>query len=571
MRSPSARPASLRGSAVLGSVNWAFVICLFLLLGFVFMWFTATDERDKVKSDNTKLAEESARRLREGLAVAQELDRTAKLLGFNTKSVTFNGESFSAVDRDMALAHLSTTGEVELTSDDGTNTKTKVPGMLNVLRNHLKVTIPVAVRSGDGTPKENVKEVDFSWASQGFRAKLKQASEELRAIPAQPSEPADKDDAEAMAKYRADLDKYTRAVEAYNASMEAAMGGDFKADWKRFKETISGTPFDPDASKAVELNFGPKIVGNEVSSFQQLMLLFPAPYNAILSEFKANKEADEQARVRLQGESKAKEDEIAAQKTRYAELQKAMEDKVQQDKTEIERLTGVNSGLDAEKTKAVADLNKMSEERKREVSKLTAEKRALQQRVESDKEQADLEIQRDEVDGRLLAMDMRMETGTIDLGSAARAYPGLKFVVSYVDRGGARQSVGEVQVIKVTGPNSSQVRLVSAAQPLVSGNLISNPLFNASRDIHIYCLDWAPDVIEKARLAEMHVIVDERPSADTDWFVVPDAWKAGGAAPAEGAEPAAAGSNPLDKAKQEALTFGAKVITHRMLEAFLKL
>ena len=35
-----------RATAERGSVNWAFVITLFLLLGVIFMWWTAADERD---------------------------------------------------------------------------------------------------------------------------------------------------------------------------------------------------------------------------------------------------------------------------------------------------------------------------------------------------------------------------------------------------------------------------------------------------------------------------------------------------------------------------------------------
>ena len=79
------------------------------------------------------------------------------------------------------------------------------------------------------------------------------------------------------------------------------------------------------------------------------------------------------------------------------------------------------------------------------------------------------------------------------------------------------------------------------------------------------------DLIEAARLKEMRVVVDAAPTGGTDYFVVPDSWQGGAPKPVEGADPAAAGANPLDKAKQDALTFGATVITKRMLESFLKL
>ena len=45
---------SFRRRSDLGNVNWAFVITLVLLLGFVFLWFQAADERDKAKEETQK-------------------------------------------------------------------------------------------------------------------------------------------------------------------------------------------------------------------------------------------------------------------------------------------------------------------------------------------------------------------------------------------------------------------------------------------------------------------------------------------------------------------------------------
>ena len=72
------------------------------------------------------------------------------------------------------------------------------PGTLNLLLNSLKVTILAAARSGDGTAvaKEWTKEVDFSWASQKFKGKLKEANDLGKAIPPKPEAPADPDDQE---------------------------------------------------------------------------------------------------------------------------------------------------------------------------------------------------------------------------------------------------------------------------------------------------------------------------------------------------------------------------------------
>lgn len=570
---PSLASARTPRDSERGSVNWAFVITLFLLLGMVFMWWTAADERDQNAKKRDDFKKEYDKLSAESQLVADDADKTAKFIGFlSSKPLPYKGGTVATVDRALVEGHLTRNGEVEIPTPDPSddpNAKVKVPGMLNMLMNSLKVKILAAARSGDAK-EPTTKEVDFTWLSQKFRDKLKQVNDLFKAIPGKPEAPADSDDTVAATKYQAELASYNTAVEAYQAANNQLNGEEFKAEVKQYRQVIAGMPFDPDGSKALELNFAPKLIGDDVKTLEDLFPLFGPPYQNLLAEFKANKETDMGVIAKLNGEKGGLGTTLEEEKKRFTDLQTTAQAELQRAKEENGKLEQQRAAMEQEKTQAANSLKVMTDEFKKSTAKSKAETAALQARVASDKEHAELQIRRDEVDGTLLSVSGVTGTGTISLGSMAKLSPGIKFAVSFVDRGGDRQTVGQVQVIKVTGPYSSEVRVLDSTQPLVSGLLISNPLFNANRAIHVYPLGWTPDLIQGRRLADMNVIVDKVPTADTDYFVVPDDWKGGVTAPtAEGG--AAPAASQLEKARLEAGTFGATVITFRMLDSFLRL
>src|SRR5207248_2940542 len=135
---------------------------------------------------------------------------------------------------------------------------------------------------------------------------------------------------------------------------------------------------------------------------------------------------------------------------------------------------------------------------------------------------------------------------------------------------------------KVLDSHYSQVRILSQVggeKPMAAGDLISNPFFNKNRPIHVYIGNGEfrkyPRTVAAARLAKMGVIVEDKIWEKTDYVLIPDslAVKPGGEAPAAGAEPAAAGAakpeSELDRLSRLAHTFGATLITERMIESFL--
>jgi hypothetical protein len=559
-----------RRSRALGSVNWAFVITLFLLIGFIFMWYQATDERDRAKEEKERTEKAYKDSSVQVEAAITALEEISSVTGFRNKNITLGGRAVVVTDPAQARLHLDKAGEVEVVQPDGS--KTKVPGFMNALWNHTKVTIDQASRSGTNTATAE-RTIDLSMATPAFRDAVKKLAALRDAIPPKPAPPIDSGDRAAEAKYSADLAAYEAAVNTLKEAMTAFhQSGTFQNERSAFKNVIGiTTRLDPDTWKAIELSFAPKL-DVPVTSLEQVLPLWSQVWESILAEFRANKGADRQTIDKLQADLAAERKVVAEQNKRYAELQTVSKSEL--DAKTAELTTANKRAADNEQaaSRANNDLQVQITERKQEVAALQAALAAHKARLASDKEARDLEVRRDEVDGTVIAIDHTLETGTINLGSDDKVYPGLKFVVSYVDRGGARQPKGEVQVISVTGRKSSKVRIVSAVSQMGTGDLISNPFFNSQKGIHIYPVGWSPDFIQRERLKRMNVTIDTAPSARTDYYVIPDDWQGGTPAPAaEGEEAAAVGSTPLDKARQEAVVFGAQLITKRMLENFLKL
>ena len=108
--------------------------------------------------------------------------------------------------------------------------------------------------------------------------------------------------------------------------------------------------------------------------------------------------------------------------------------------------------------------------------------------------------------------------------------------------------------------------------------MISNPFYDKRKPIHVFLagdLKKYPKQIAVARLGEMGAVVDDQISDKTDWIVLPDTVTAGAspAAGAEGAPPADAAApkeeSPMARYERLARTFGATLMTERVLEAFL--
>ncbi len=558
-----------------GSVNWAFIITLFLLLAFIFLWFTAADERDKAKGEKDKLLVTNKTLVGEVLSVGQKLGEVSSLVGWNDQTLTLSsGETVRYTNVEKLKGDLAENGEVD--TKDASGNPVKRLGFYNVLRNKFVIEIMQGVRSGESKAvvAGGEKEVAFTWATEKFKGKLREVNALAKAVPPKPVQPLDEGDQAAQEAWRKALEEHERAVSALKKGMDELNGAEFAAEWKQWTSKVGGAmTLDPDTAKAVSLNFTPDITAKP-QTLEELLPYLEQVFTRVATEFKANKEADVKVVAKLNADVAAGLKSIEDGKKQVEDIRTQLSEELSKKTTALEAAEKRASENETTARKAEAQAQLERETNKKELAKERSEKNALQQAVNSNKEKRDLSVRRDEKDGTLLAVSMELGTGTIDLGSSDKVFEGLKFAVSYVERGGARRTVGEVQVIKVTGAHSSQVRVLNPLTTLTGGMMVSNPFFEAGKAIHVYTVGWSPDLLQRRMMEKMNVVLDAAPSGATDYFVVPDDWTGTVAQPAaegEGGEAGAPATNPLDKAKQEAFTFGADVVTRRMLETFLKL
>ncbi len=133
-------------------------------------------------------------------------------------------------------------------------------------------------------------------------------------------------------------------------------------------------------------------------------------------------------------------------------------------------------------------------------------------------------IRRD-IDGNVLDVSPSLGTGGIDLGSADRVFPGLRFEVSHVDRNGIARAKGFVVVTRAVDSHYSQVRIESQerdAVPIGRGDSIASPFFDAERPIHVHVSRLVTSRrLAEERLTAMGGVIDSDPGAGTDCLVVP--------------------------------------------------
>jgi hypothetical protein len=543
---------------VRGSANWPFIIALLLLLLFVYLWFDASDQRDKnkIEADKQKAlagqANYDAQRAYEGW---RDL---SNLVGWRTVTKRYGADDYALTDVAKARVHLDPNGM------DGDR-----PGLHKFLADKATISIIRSLHTAKADKAEE-KPTDFTWMKAGFKAKVQQVLTLAQNIPPKPAPPVDPDDAGAVAKYTGDVEAYEAAVRELEKSIDELKGME---GWNKYNEVIrSQTLWDPDRTDTITVNyFRPS--GNAIPTFEEMMTAPQDVITLILEDYSKNKSADAANIDTLKRDLEAKEQTIASSQ---ASLAKEQSDHVATRTALQAEVTAGTEALERVRSESVKwqTLAAQNEQGKKDAERAAATKiGALESRIANDKEWEDLAIRRDDPDGRVLSASVNLGTGTIDLGSADHVFPGLKFTVSYVDRGGDRQAKGEVMVRRVTGPHSSQVTILSATSPIVTGDIISNPFFDASEAIHVWFYAGKPDEIALARLNQLGVVVDLQPSADTKYLVIPNDLKAVGTeAPPEGgdgAAPAAAGDDPLSRVEKMARTFGARVITQKMLEHFV--
>jgi hypothetical protein len=353
--------------------------------------------------------------------------------------------------------------------------------------------------------------------------------------------------------------------------------------YEEVKDIITGAGvFDPDTMEVVKLDMFEQDLTGKVT-VADLVTYPPKVIENFKAEFTVSKKEDQAVISRLQGETKTKGDSITDLQQQLAEAQQARTTDVEQLRNDLAQANEQVTDNRGSATKALAELAQVKDEKTEAVTERDTRIRALEERIRLDKEVRELDIRRNDPDGRVLAASPRMGTAMIDLGSSDKVYPGLKFNVSRMGRGGVRVPIGQVSVVRVLGPKQAKVAILNMADPrspILGGDFISNPFYNAVAPIHVYLageLDSYPVEVLKSRLAKMNVVVQPKPNGSTDYIVVPDAIAAPADAPSgdeeedEEEEGPVGAQSEYERLQSLARGIGATVITERMLNNFLGL
>lgn len=562
-----------------GSVHWPFIIALLLLLAFVYMWFAEKDQKDQAlaQTAEAKAKEEKAIKVAtDFVTYARDL---SAVLGWQTKAavdVVQDAEAKVIANTIASTSYFTDVAKVKAqlardgTNDDGT------PGLLNYLITQAELQIRADLRT-KGAGEVSATEVNFEWPSEAMRKKVQEINQ--MPVPRKPVPPIDADDEADVARYESEMKAYEAAVQAWMKALDElqAMEG-----YKKYADVIKGPgTWDPDTQKLVKLEMMTEDPTGSVV-LADLISYPPKVIERFKAELRENKTEDTAVIDRVRSDNVAKEDTINDLQRQLAEEQQRHTADVDQLRGELATANETAERNRQDATTAMNDLTREKEDKVQAVADRETKITALENRVRVDKEVRDLQVRRDDPDGRVLSSSPQMRTAIIDLGSRDKVYPGQKFAVSRIGRGGVRYVKGQVQVVEVLGPSSAKVSILAQADPrdpVIGGDLISNPFYAPGEQIHLFIvgeLQKYPREVLLSRLAPLNVIVDKEVSGDTDYIVVRDDLAAPAAAPAEGEEGGEEAAAPgaqteFDRVATLARTFGATLITERLLNQFLGL
>lgn len=568
-----------------GSANWPFIITLILLLVFAYMWFDERDQRE-VAQVQSAAAEDKATASEQALtAVANYAADLSLLVGYTTdkdmKSLILdpvgdeNDErGKQAAERGRALVgSRSITNlkklDAQLTKDGAIDGE---PGLTAWLINEAETEILKDLRTDSG---DAVKETpaNFDWMTPDFKAKLLEI--DAMEVPSAPKLPVDPDDAVDVVRYENELAEYDKAVTAFEQALNELQQMEGYETWDGVIKGPRG--FKPDQRTVVKLDFFVQSLKSRVD-VETLMAYPKQAINALISELKKNKDADAAIIDAARADAAAKGQTIDNLQTDLREEQERHTADVQQLNSDLTAANETAETNQLEATQALQRVTVVEEEKRREVASRESRIGALENRIRIDKDDRDLKISRDVQDGSVLSASPTMGTAIIDLGSADKIYPGLKYNVSYFGKGGFRLPKGQVMVTRVLGKKSAKVAILAeeACNPIAQGDIIHNPLWSATDTIHVFLageLEKYPLEIATARLARMGVVLDAAVDGDTDYIVVPDSMAApppaGGEDDEEEDEEAVGGKSEFERIQALGRTFGATVITEKMLNEFL--
>jgi hypothetical protein len=254
----------------------------------------------------------------------------------------------------------------------------------------------------------------------------------------------------------------------------------------------------------------------------------------------------------------------------------------------LDELTRANSEVTDRSSKLTQDVENLRaemENQKTEYSKATLIKdrqnNALENALKNLREKKILLTKEDPPDGEVLEVGQTRGTVWLNIGRNAKVTRGTKFKIWRVGKGGFRQDIAMVRVIRVD-PSMSEARVIKqidAGTRISRGMNFSNPFFNPNEKLRVYIYgdltNYDTDTARR-RLAGSGVSVS-RYLDDTVTVIVLGAPRLTGEeldADEENAEATAvrrrvAREARLEKVMRKAESIGAVVVTERVLREFV--
>lgn len=535
---------------------WPFVICLVLTLIFGFLWYSEKSDREKLAEQRTAAVNDAAAARLETQAWADYAAAVTDVVGYGTKTV--NGKLVTDPEKVKA--------DLDPANAAGAFGKLSAAAKIIAARG----VFPAKAGGIDG------KESGVVALTAEFKQKIADAE---AAFPGPvPAQPDDADDAAGMAKWKSEKDAWDAKYKAYQEKLDAVSKTN---DWPVYRAVIGAIGlFDADQTQTVTYSLFVKPTTETVEEMLKTPAAVANAYNAILkervealmSDLKKSKEEVSKGLAQISSTDAA----TPGLTEQLAKVQQELADTTSKLQAEA---AAARTALESErvaKTTAENEASKEKQDRKTEVANLSQKLAAEEAARLMMKQKRDIEIERDDVDGIILAADNNLGIAYVNLGFADKAYAGLKFQVSYYGRGMIRTSKGTVVITKVLDQHYSQARivgLVDGERPISKGDMVSNPFYKKSERLKIVVagvLRKYPKSVAADRLRTMGTDIQDAIDAATDYVVIPDSIKVptAGAAPAEG-EAAAGAQSEYDRLAALAKSFGATLITEKLLEAFL--
>jgi hypothetical protein len=533
---------------------WPFVICLVLTLIFGFLWYSEKSDREKLAEQRTAALADAAAARAATVTWEEYGAEVTSIVGYGSKTV--NGKLVTDPEKVKA--------DIDPANAAGAFGKLAAAARFTAIRS----LFPAKAGGIDG------KESGVVALTAEFKQKIADAEAAFPGpIPAQPDDP---DDSTGMTKWAAEKAEWDAKYKAYQEKLDAVSK---TTDWPIYRAVIGAIGlFDADQTQTVTYSLFVKPSTETVEEMIKTPAAVATAFNdilkerveALMSDLKKTKEDVAKGLAQISSTDAA----TPGLTEQIAKVQQELADTTSKLQAEA---AAARTALESErvlKTTAENEASKEKQDRKTEVADLSQKLKAEEDARLMQKQKRDIEIERDDVDGIVLAADNNLGIAYVNLGFADKAYAGLKLQVSYKARGDIRTSKGTVVITKVLDQHYAQARivgLVDGERPISKGDMLSNPFYKKTERLNIVVAGVLRKYLKSVAADRLRTMgTDLRtPSTQTDYVVIPDSIRSltAGAAP-----PRVRRRRRPERVRPPAAlakSFGATLITEKLLEAFL--